>query len=95
MYACLLRRRGWSKVGCWRPKLFITDGAGIISSIVYRPDQRTAFGPETRHVFFTVYAPPGFAASALLHHLEEFRQNVETVAPAAQVERLKVFGAAP
>jgi DNA/RNA-binding domain of Phe-tRNA-synthetase-like protein len=74
--------------------MFITDSEGILSSIVYGPDQRTAIGPETRHVCFTVYAPPGIAASAVRQHLGDIQQNVETEAPAAQVELLKVFGAA-
>ena len=75
--------------------MFIADGAGILSSIVYGPDQRTAIGPETRQVIFTVYAPSGIAASAVLQHLEDIRQSVAILAPAARVELLKVFGTAP
>jgi DNA/RNA-binding domain of Phe-tRNA-synthetase-like protein len=74
--------------------MFIADGAGILSSIIYGPDQRTAIGPDTRRVVFTVYAPPGIAPPAVLQQLEDIRQNVASVAPAAQVELLKVFGAA-
>jgi DNA/RNA-binding domain of Phe-tRNA-synthetase-like protein len=75
--------------------MFIADEVGILSSIVYGPDQRTAIGPETRRVGFTVYAPPGIAAPAVLQHLADIRQNVESLAPNAQVELLQVFGAAP
>jgi DNA/RNA-binding domain of Phe-tRNA-synthetase-like protein len=75
--------------------MFIADEAGILSSIIYGPDQRTAIGPDTRQVLFTVYAPPGVSASAVADHLEDLRQNVAVVAPGAQVELLRVFGAAP
>ena len=74
--------------------MFIADSAGILSSIIYGPDQRSAIGPETRRVIFTVYAPPGIAAADVQQHLDDIRQNVECLAPATQVELLKVFGAA-
>ena len=73
--------------------MYIADGAGIVSSIIYGPDQRTAIGPDTRRAVFTVYAPPGIAASAVRQHLDDIRQNAQTVAPAAQVELLRTFGA--
>ena len=74
--------------------MYIADEAGILSSIVYGPDQRSAIGPETRRVVFTVYAPPGIAAAAVRQHLADIRQNVACLAPEAQVELLEVFGAA-
>ena len=74
--------------------MFIADDAGVLSSIIYGPDQRTAIGPETRRAVFTVYAPPGIAAPAVQEHLEDIRHNVLCIAPAAQVELLQVFGAA-
>ena len=74
--------------------MFIADSAGILSSIIYGPDQRSAIGPETRRVIFTVYAPPGIAAADVQQHLDDIRKNVECLAPTAQVELLKVFGAA-
>jgi DNA/RNA-binding domain of Phe-tRNA-synthetase-like protein len=73
--------------------MFIADGAGILSSIIYGPDQRTAIGPETRRVIFTVYAPPGIAAADVGQHLDDIQQNVMSLAPAAQVELMNVFGA--
>jgi len=73
--------------------MYIRDGAGVISSILYGPDQRTAINAQTRNVIFTVYAPAGIAEETVLNHLQDLQQNVLLIAPHAQVELLKVFGA--
>jgi DNA/RNA-binding domain of Phe-tRNA-synthetase-like protein len=73
--------------------MFIRDGAGVISSILYGPDQRTAISAQTRNVVFTTYAPAGIAAETVLNHLQDLQQNVLLIAPNAQVERQQVFGA--
>lgn len=73
--------------------MFIRDGAGVISSIVYGPDQRTAINAQTRHVVFTVYAPDGIAEETVSQHLHDLQDNVLLVAPQAHTELLQVFGA--
>jgi DNA/RNA-binding domain of Phe-tRNA-synthetase-like protein len=71
--------------------MMIVDREGIISNIVYGPDQRTQITPQTRNVLFTVYAPPGIDEPLIERHLQEIRQNVQLVAENAQVELLQVF----
>ncbi len=71
--------------------MMIADGEGIISSIVYGPDQRTQITAQTRNVVFTVYAPPGIGTDAVERHLRGIQENVQFIAPTAQVELLKVF----
>jgi DNA/RNA-binding domain of Phe-tRNA-synthetase-like protein len=73
--------------------MYITDREGIISNIIYGPDQRTQITPQTTNAIFTVYAPSGIPAQAVEKHLEEIQQNVQLVSPDAQVEMLKVFDA--
>lgn len=72
--------------------MFIRDQEGVVSSIIYGPDQRTQITPATRHVAFTVYAPTGIDQQAVLGHLEDIREYVMLVAPLARVELLQVFG---
>jgi DNA/RNA-binding domain of Phe-tRNA-synthetase-like protein len=72
--------------------MFISDQQGVISSIIYGPDQRTQITPSTRNVIFTVYSPAGIDVSAVENHLTELRDYVLIVAPQAHVERLQVFG---
>jgi len=73
--------------------MMITDGEGIISNIIYGPDQRTQIRPQTTNVIFTVYAPSGIPEQVIEKHLQEIKQNVQLVSPEAQVEMLKVFDA--
>ena len=72
--------------------MMIADAEGIISSVLYGPDQRTRITAETQQVLFTVYAPPGIGEEAVQQHLEDIRDNVLLVAPQAKVEALKVYG---
>ncbi len=72
--------------------MYIRDGAGVISSILYGPDQRTAINAQTRRVVFTVYAPAGIPEETVLDHLLDLQQNVRLIAPEARVELSQVFG---
>ena len=70
----------------------ISDGRGIISNIIYGPDQRTQITESTRNVVFTVYAPAGIDKSLITQHLEDMREYVMVVAPEATVQTLEVYG---
>jgi DNA/RNA-binding domain of Phe-tRNA-synthetase-like protein len=72
--------------------MLMADGAGVISSILYGPDQRTQITPETRNVLFAVYAPAGIGAPAVRRHLQDIRDHVQIVSPEAQVTALEVLG---
>jgi DNA/RNA-binding domain of Phe-tRNA-synthetase-like protein len=71
--------------------MFMADQAGIISSILYGPDQRTQIQAHTHKVMFTVYAPAGIQEQVILKHLQEIQNNVMIFAPRAQVGMLTVF----
>lgn len=73
--------------------MFIADGAGILSSIIYGPDERSQISPRTKNVVFTVYAPEGIGPALVEAHLRKIEQNVLVIAPRAQTELLAVFGA--
>lgn len=74
--------------------MFIRDRAGVISSIVYGPDQRTQITPSTADAAFTIYAPPGLQPDDVHRQLEAISENVLLIAPEARIERLEVLGAA-
>lgn len=73
--------------------MFIADAEGILSSIIYGADRRTAITPQTRDVLFTVYAPPGIDPGAVRAHLADIGDNVRLVAPQAEIELLEVYTA--
>jgi DNA/RNA-binding domain of Phe-tRNA-synthetase-like protein len=72
--------------------MMISDQVGIISSIIYGPDQRTQIAADTHNVVFTAYAPEGIEPQAVERHLENIRDYVMIIAPQAQVESLNIYG---
>jgi DNA/RNA-binding domain of Phe-tRNA-synthetase-like protein len=72
--------------------MFISDGRGIMSNIIYGPDQRTQIQPATRNVIYTTYAPAGIAVSSITRHLKDIEGYVRMVSPQARTELMQVFG---
>jgi len=72
--------------------MYIRDGEGVISSVIYGPDRRTQIRPETKNAVFTAYAPPGITGEAVKNHLEHILRNIKSFAPEAVGETLEVFG---
>ena len=73
--------------------MMIRDGEGIISSIIYGPDQRTQIASGTRSAIFTIYAPAGIRPEDVRRQLEAIQDNVLVIAPKARVELLEVYAA--
>ena len=71
--------------------MMISDQDGVISSILYGPDQRTQITSKTSNVVFTVYAPPGLGEEVVIEHLQHIEENVMVFAPQARVEALNVY----
>jgi DNA/RNA-binding domain of Phe-tRNA-synthetase-like protein len=72
--------------------MMMADQAGVISSIVYGPDQRTQITAQTHNVLFAVYAPAGISVEAVQIHLQDIRDYVRMASPAAGVVALLVQG---
>ena len=71
--------------------MFISDQSGVVSSIIYGPDQRTQITASTRNVVFTVYAPAGIDVQTVDGHLRDIRDYIMLFAPQAQVELLDIY----
>ena len=77
-----------------KPKdMILKDLKGVISSILYGPDQRTRITSSTTSVLFTVYSVPGIGEKVVTQHLQGIEANVKIVAPQAFTDVLKVYGA--
>jgi DNA/RNA-binding domain of Phe-tRNA-synthetase-like protein len=72
--------------------MIMSDAQGVICSVIYGLDRRTAIGPDTRWVMFVVYAPEGIETQAVREHLQELRENVWLIAPEGVVDELHVYG---
>ncbi len=73
--------------------MMISDAQGVIASVVYGPDRRTRITPQTREVFFSLYAPPGIGQEAVRRHLQDIQANITLFAPQARTESLEVYSA--
>jgi DNA/RNA-binding domain of Phe-tRNA-synthetase-like protein len=73
--------------------MYISDTQGVLSAVIYGPDQRTQILPTTHRVLFTVYAPPGIGAEAVQQHLHDMEAYVRLFAPEAETELMQVYEA--
>lgn len=69
----------------------IRDETGIISSVVYGPDDRTRLRESTTVAVFTTYAPAGIPPDAVKRHLEAIAAGVRVVAADAAIVSLEVM----
>jgi DNA/RNA-binding domain of Phe-tRNA-synthetase-like protein len=63
--------------------MMIRDREGILSTVLYGPDQRTRVLPETSSVVFTTYAPAGILDSDVDGHLRRIGGLVRVESPSA------------
>jgi len=69
----------------------INDAAGIISSIIYGPDQRTCILSSTQKVAYVVYAPAGIGQDSVFQHLSEIHRYVNLFCSNAAVVLQQVY----
>lgn len=72
--------------------MFLSDREGILSSILYGPDDRTAVTAETTRVLYTVYGVPSLPAEDVRAHLEEIGELVRILSPEAIRKELLILG---
>ncbi|QTX31860.1 hypothetical protein KAR29_11045 [Aminithiophilus ramosus] len=73
-----------------RGDMFLSDGKGILSSVLYGPDGESFIRPETSRALFTVYGAPGLAAEAIAAHLMAIRSAVALLDPGAGTTAMAV-----
>ena len=71
--------------------LYLRDQQGILSSVIYGPDQRTQILPDTVNSVFTTYGPPGISASQIEGQLEILEGYIRLFVPKAVREQLLVL----
>jgi hypothetical protein len=75
--------------------MHIRDEAGVLSSVLYGPDDRTRITPGTRRALFCVYAPAGIAPAAVERHLADIARAARLIAPHASVSLQQVYTELP
>ncbi|MBP2630190.1 MAG: hypothetical protein H6Q70_818 [Firmicutes bacterium] len=73
--------------------MMIQDDIGIISSILYGPDNRTRITESTTTCIFAVYAPAGIGKYLIEEHFNEIIANIRLFAPNIVVESCEIYQA--
>lgn len=71
--------------------MYIHDGQGILSDVIYGPDRRSSIDPGTRNAVYTVYAPQGIPQQAVLDHLQDMANYVRIASPKAKIDLMQVY----
>jgi DNA/RNA-binding domain of Phe-tRNA-synthetase-like protein len=71
--------------------LYIRDKQGVISSVIYGPDQRTQIQSTTNQVVYTTYAPSGISREQVMEELEILEGYLRLIAPQLIREELAVI----
>lgn len=61
--------------------MFLSDAAGVTSSIIHGPDFRTRILPETQKAAFVIYAPAGIPKDGILTHLSDIYKYICLASP--------------
>lgn len=70
--------------------LYIRDGQGVLSSVIYGPDRRTRIQPATTQAVYTTYGPPGISREQVQEGLEILEGYLRLFAPQLEREVLEV-----
>jgi DNA/RNA-binding domain of Phe-tRNA-synthetase-like protein len=71
--------------------MYIRDGKGILSDVIYGPDKRSSIDPKTLNSVYTVYAPAGIPQQAVLDHLQDMADYVRTASPEARIDLMEIY----
>lgn len=85
-YTQLGGREGRSKEG----DMMISDDRGVLSTVLYGPDQRSRLRATTEGVVFTVYAPAGIERETVRGHLVDLQSYISLLSPDLSRRHLSV-----
>ena len=71
--------------------MYIRDQEGILSSVIYGPDQRTQILPDTIQAVFTTYGPPGISNIQVQEQLEILESFIKIFSPDSERSLLVVY----
>ena len=71
--------------------MYIRDQEGILSSVIYGPDQRTQILPDTNQAVFTTYGPVGVSKAQVQEQLEILESFIKIFSPDAERSLLVVL----
>lgn len=73
--------------------MMMTDGKGIVCTIIYGQDQRTAISKKTRRALYVAYAPDDVSKQKVHEQLDLIQKYVTCALPESKVELRQIFSA--
>ena len=74
--------------------MIMRDAQGLACSILYGQDNRSPISPDTSHVLYVAYVPPGVPAETVETHLRTIEANIRLFSPSAVLEQLRLLTSA-
>ncbi|MBM3138154.1 MAG: hypothetical protein FJZ98_08205 [Chloroflexi bacterium] len=69
----------------------MSDRSGVISSIIYGPDNRTKLTPQTSKAMIVVYAPVGIGLERVDRHFDDLISLIELITEESKVKLRRIF----
>ena len=73
--------------------MIMRDANGVACSILYGQDNRSPISPQTSHVLYVAYAPPGVPGDCVEEQLREIEHNVRIVCGTGRTEQRRLLQA--
>jgi DNA/RNA-binding domain of Phe-tRNA-synthetase-like protein len=71
--------------------MIMRDAEDLACSILYGQDNRSPISPDTSHVLYVAYAPPGVPVESVEAHLRRIEANIRLFSPSAVLEQLRLL----
>ena len=75
-----------------KPKdMMMSDGQGVVCTILYGQDKRTAISALTRRALYVAYAPSGVPVQTVQWQLDSILEHILVFSPRAEVEQSTIY----
>jgi DNA/RNA-binding domain of Phe-tRNA-synthetase-like protein len=71
--------------------MVMRDAGGLACSILYGQDNRSPISPDTSHVLYVAYVPPGVPVESVETHLRRIEANVRLFSKSVVLEQLRLL----
>lgn len=75
--------------------MMMCDAKGVVCTVIYGQDQRTAISLKTCRAFYVSYVPAGISTSTVSDQLEQIKRNIYRFSPEAKIELMEIYHAHP
>lgn len=71
--------------------MIMRDAQGVVCTVIYGQDRRTAISKKTRQAVYVCYVPSGIPPEKIEEHLEKITKNISLFAPQVEIGYRKIL----